>query len=47
MFFIPLGIVCGAEISMQTFFLRNLIPVTFGTLDALWFGSEADCCFSR
>merc|ERR1711959_389134 len=32
MFIIPLGIMSGAAVSWNTFFLKNLIPVTLGNI---------------
>jgi len=32
MFIIPLGIMCGAPVSWNTFFLKNLLPVTLGNI---------------
>ncbi|KAL4443724.1 hypothetical protein ABPG75_011461 [Micractinium tetrahymenae] len=34
LFFVPLGIVCGANVTMQQFFVSNLIPVTLGNIVA-------------
>ncbi|PSC72709.1 nitrite transporter NAR1 [Micractinium conductrix] len=33
-FFVPLGIVCGAPVTLQQFFTLNLIPVTLGNIVA-------------
>nr|AXF41560.1 LCIA1020 protein [Chlorella sp. ArM0029B] len=33
-FFVPLGIVCGANVTMRQFFFSNLIPVTLGNIVA-------------
>lgn len=30
MFLVPLGIMCGADISYATFLMQNLLPVTIG-----------------
>ncbi|KAL6766578.1 hypothetical protein ACKKBG_A36605 [Auxenochlorella protothecoides x Auxenochlorella symbiontica] len=34
MFFVPLGILAGADVNMRDFVLRNLIPVTLGNIFA-------------
>jgi len=32
MFIVPYGIACGADLTMQTFFAKNLLPVTLGNI---------------
>jgi formate/nitrite transporter len=34
MFFVPLGIIAGADVSMKQFLLHNLLPVTLGNIFA-------------
>lgn len=34
MFFVPLGIFCGADVTLRTFITKNLIPVTLGNIFA-------------
>ena len=42
MFIIPVGILCGADVTFVDFFLNNLVPVTIGNLlGALLFASHA------
>ncbi|KAL4447187.1 hypothetical protein ABPG77_007220 [Micractinium sp. CCAP 211/92] len=34
LFFVPLGIVCGASVTLEKFFFSNIIPVTLGNIVA-------------